>query len=167
MSIYLFPQTMCDDIQKMLNSFWWGSKNRTSKGINWLSWDKLSMRKECGGLGFYDLQAFNLALLAKQGWKFINDPNALVTRVFKAKYFPHVDFLEANLGHNPSYYWHSVWCSQSLLKEGMRWRIGDGSRIHIWDQPWLRDDGRTLQSPPIACSETLTLRDLRTYDSQA
>lgn len=72
------------------------------------------MRKEDGGMGFYDFQAFNLALLAKQGWKFVDDPNALLTRVFKTKYFPNGDFLNANLGHNPSYCWCSVWCSQSF-----------------------------------------------------
>lgn len=94
--------------------------------------------EEDGGMGFRDLQAFNLALLAKQGYKFIDDPNALVTRVFKAKYFPNADFLEANLGHNPSYCWRSVWSSQSILKEGFRWRVGEGSRINIWRQPWLR-----------------------------
>lgn len=114
MSIYLLPQTFCDEIKKMLNSFWWGSKNRTSKGIKWLSWEMLSMRKDDGGMGFYDFQAFNLALLAKQGWKFVDDPNALLTRVFKTKYFPNGDFLNANLGHNPSYCWCSVWCSQSF-----------------------------------------------------
>lgn len=124
------------------------------------------MRKEVGGMGFRDLQAFNLALLAKQGWKFIEEPSSLVTRVFQAKYFPQVDFIDANLGHNPSYCWHSLWCSQSLLKEGLRWRISDGSKINIWRQPWLRDEVKCLQSAPMAGSDTMTMKDLRTSDLQ-
>lgn len=51
----------------MINSFWWGSNRRQGKGINWLSWDKLTMGKEYGGMGFRHLFGFNLTMLGKQG----------------------------------------------------------------------------------------------------
>ncbi|CAN0918167.1 hypothetical protein LINGRAHAP2_LOCUS30711 [Linum grandiflorum] len=44
-------------------------------------------------------------MLGKQGWQLLTDPNALVTRIYKAKYFPEVDFLSTALGSNPSYIW--------------------------------------------------------------
>ena len=47
----------------------------------WLSWEKMCAPKEKGGLGFQDLIAFNLALLAKQGWHLQMNPNSLVHRV--------------------------------------------------------------------------------------
>ena len=58
--------------------------------------------KEKGGLGFRDLKAYNLALLAKQGWRLQNNPHSLVYRVLKARYFPNIDFLHAELGTKPS-----------------------------------------------------------------
>lgn len=43
------------------------------KGIKWLSWTNMSMSKIAGGLGFRDLHGFNLALLRKHCWNFINN----------------------------------------------------------------------------------------------
>ena len=41
----------------------WGQIDGKSK-MPWLSWDMVCTPKEEGGLGFCDLKAFNLALLA-------------------------------------------------------------------------------------------------------
>lgn len=56
-----------------------------------------------GGLGFRDLRSFNLALLAKQGWRIMQDTSTLLHQIYKAKHFPHKKFLDLNLGHNPLY----------------------------------------------------------------
>lgn len=45
--------------------FWWSKGEKESK-IHWLAWDRMTEAKENGGLGFKDLEAFNLALLRKQ-----------------------------------------------------------------------------------------------------
>jgi len=59
---------------RCLNTSWWNSKGDRCKGINQLRWEKLSQRKENGGMGFQDLKASNMALLGKQGWKIISKP---------------------------------------------------------------------------------------------
>ena len=59
--------------------------------------------KSCGGMGFKQLKQFNLALLAKQGWRLQMGQNSLVYQVFKAKYFSNCDFVNASLGKKPSY----------------------------------------------------------------
>jgi hypothetical protein len=140
MSVFLLPMSIGDEIEKMLNSFWWGIKENGSKGIRWMSWDKLTMRKEWGGMGFRNIYGFNLAMLGKQGSNLLTNSDAMVSKVFKAKYFPNGNFLGASLGHNPSYVWRSIWSSQTLLKHGYRWKIGDGSLIPIESTPWLRNE---------------------------
>lgn len=106
-------------------------------------------------------------MLGKQGWKFISQPNAMVTRFFKAKYFPRHEFLEANRGSNPSYIWHSIWSSKLLLAEGHRWAIGDGSRIHIWYFAWLRGGQLKLTgAPPNAFVQQVTVHDLMTHGTK-
>lgn len=76
-------------------------------------------------------------MLGKQAWKLITHPESLLARMVKAKYFPTGSFLTAHLGHNPSYTWRSLHSTQNLLKLGYRWRVGDGSNINIWEEPWL------------------------------
>ena len=120
----------------MIRNFWWDQRNHGSK-LAWVSWKKMCKSKLYGGMGFRNLQAFNLALLAKQGWRILTNPTSLVARVYKAKYFPFEDVLNSRMGSNPSYAWRSIYKSLRVLKEGTRWRVGNGKRIHIWEDRWL------------------------------
>jgi hypothetical protein len=128
----------------MLNSFWWGG-GTNNKGIRWLSWERLACDKREGGLGFWDFKAFNMAMVAKQGWKIMTKPNKLVAKIFKARYFSHSPLLEANLGSNPSYVWRR---SCNVLKIACRWSISDGSKVKAIEDPWLRGPGRGWVSAP-------------------
>ncbi|WJX93691.1 hypothetical protein P8452_75185 [Trifolium repens] len=139
MSIFTLPSSLCDEIEKMLNSFWWGHSGAQNRGIHWLSWDKLSMHKNDGGMGFKNLATFNLALLGKQGWRILTTPNTLIAKLYKAKYFPNGEFLESSLGHNPSFVWRSICNSKFILRAGCRWRIGNGNNIPLWNENWLVD----------------------------
>ncbi|XP_058755068.1 uncharacterized protein LOC131628221 [Vicia villosa] len=137
MSIYILPEAVISDIEKRLNAFWWcGGSNRN--GIRWMAWDKLACSKREGGLGFRDFRAFNMAMVAKQGWFIMNNSQALVSRFSKARYFPKTTFFDANLGYNPSFVWRSIWKAREVLTIGCRWSIGDGSHIKVMNEPWIR-----------------------------
>ena len=88
-------------------------------------------------MGFRDLQAFNLAMLARQGWRMLEEPSSLMACLYKAKYFPNYDVLRASIGSNPSYARRSIHKSLKVLKQGTRWRVGNGKLVHIWDDKWL------------------------------
>jgi hypothetical protein len=160
MSVYLMPDSIIFDIEKMLNSFWWGDGSN-KKGIRWLAWDKLARPKVEGGLGFRNFHAFNKSMIAKQAWKFVSEPDKLVSRVFKARYFPRTSLFDAKIGANPSYAWRSIWNSRDVLINGCRWKIGDGRKIKVMTEPWIRgEESLWLQSPQPQSMYDLFVNDL-------
>lgn len=80
-----------------------------------MSWERMCIVKQTGGLGFKDMRMFNIAMLAKQGYRLLNNLNPLVKSIMKAKY-SHTDFLNAKLGENPSYMWSSIHEYQGVVK---------------------------------------------------
>ncbi|KAK9998185.1 hypothetical protein SO802_017788 [Lithocarpus litseifolius] len=102
-----------------------------------VSWDKLCTPKEEGGLGFHDLKALNLTLLAKQERRLQTNTSYLVYRVLKDKYFPDSDFLKAKLGSHPSYAWRSILATLNIVRKGCKWQVGNGASIDIWTDKWL------------------------------
>ncbi|XP_075662878.1 uncharacterized protein LOC142632325 [Castanea sativa] len=47
------------------------------------------------------------------------------------------DFVHASLGNRPSYVWRSIYAAQEIVKKGMRWNIGNGKKIWIWEDKWI------------------------------
>ena len=88
-------------------------------------------------MDFKDLALFNDAQLAKQAWRLFRNKSTLFYRVFKSKFFPHYSFMEVVDSQASSYAWQSILKGKEVLKKGMRWRVGDGTSIRIWIDPWL------------------------------
>ena len=112
-------------------------------------------------MGFRDLKAFNLALLAKQGWRILENPRSFVRRVYKAKYFMKVPFLQAKLGKQPSYAWRSIFAAKEIIVRGSQWNIGNGQRVHIWVDSWIpRPDSFSVINPRTPQAEAKLVAEL-------
>ena len=101
-------------------------------------------------MGFKDLALFNDALLAKQAWRLPQNKNSLFYRVFKPNFFPHCSIMEVTKSQARSYAWRSILKGREVLKEGMRWRVANGSSIRIWSDPWLPLEFLSFTSSPAA-----------------
>lgn len=64
--------------------------------------------KEKGGPGFRDLYSFNMAMLARQGWRLIQHPESLCAKVLRARYFPEGDLLNTTIKPGISYSCKSI-----------------------------------------------------------
>ncbi|CAM8960074.1 unnamed protein product [Rhodiola kirilowii] len=131
MACFKIPVTLCRKLVGDCLKFWWNnSKNR---GIHWIKAEELFKDKNNGGMGFCKWELMNMAMLAKQGWRLLTDPDLLVTRLFKAKYFPDSDFLSAGLGSRPSYAWRGINEVASIVRYGAEWDSREGK------YQWRRD----------------------------
>lgn len=160
MSVFQLPIGTCKEIDRCLARFWWSKS--TGRGIHWRKWDKLCVPKCEGGMGFREIVGFNQALLAKQGWRLLMNPDSLVARMLKAKYFPRESFLSAGLGSSPSFLWRSFLWGRELLQDGLRRQIGNGLDTSVYMDPWVPGlDGFRVQ-PSGNVDLTLKVADLRT-----
>ena len=97
--------------------------------------------KYMDGLGFRDIELFNLALLARQIWRILQEPSSLSAQVLKAVHFPDGDFLEAQIGTSPSRIWRAIVDGEDVLCQGLIRRIGTGEATDIWAMNWIPRDG--------------------------
>ncbi|KAH1106130.1 hypothetical protein J1N35_009898 [Gossypium stocksii] len=136
MACFLLPKSFCVELENIMSSFWWRN-NHGKRGLHWCEWKSLCATKEEGGMGFRHLSSFNIAVLAKQGWRLLRYPNSLLARTLKAKYFKNTDFLNSSLGNLPSFTWKSIWEARGFFLKEMGWRIGDGQSVSVWDDAWV------------------------------
>ncbi|KAK6131123.1 hypothetical protein DH2020_035122 [Rehmannia glutinosa] len=137
MSCFKLPVHIYKEICKISTKFWWGSSKNSGKKISWVAWDKLALPKSDGGLGFQDLGLFNEALLTKQLWRLVSQPNLLISKVLKAKYFSKGGLLGCVPRSGDSWVWKSWLKSKKALEMGLRLQVGSGNVVRIWEAPWL------------------------------
>ena len=128
----------------------------------------MCLSKDAGGMGFRDIQAFNLAMLGKQSWHLATNLDSLLARSLKARYYPRTSLLEAQKVHNSSYSWRSILDTQGLLKKGIRWRVGNGTDISVWNDGRLPKNIQFKASPPLVeVDQDMKVCDLINEDRSA
>ena len=123
----------------MLNSFCWGDSSPNSRGLHWLSWEKLFTLKVFCCIGFKSFKAFNMAMVGKQAWKLVSNPDYLIMWLLKAKYFPWGNYYGAAIVHNSIYVLHNIYSVKDVIWRGFQCNICIGESIRVWDHLWLHN----------------------------
>jgi hypothetical protein len=74
-------------------------------------------------MGFRDMKMFNQALLARQAWRLLQNPESLCAQVLRAKYYPNGNLIETVFTGNASSTWQTIEYGLELLKKRVIWRI--------------------------------------------
>ena len=97
--------------------------------------------KFLGGMGFRAIELFNLALLARQAWRILQNPNTLSARILKVVYYPDSDVLHAELGSKPSRVWRAISEGRDVLAV-----LPKGS-FDALAQGWIQTHGMIIGYP--------------------
>lgn len=80
-------------------------------------------------------------MFAKQSWRIIRNPDSLLSKILRGKYFKDENFLEGPIGNSPFMAWRSICWGRDLFAKGFRWRVGNGNLITIDKDPWINRKG--------------------------
>jgi hypothetical protein len=115
MSCFDLTKSFCEQVRALISRYWWSQQDKDK--MHWIQWDVLKQPKYAGGMGFRDLYAFNIAMLAKQGWRLIHKPESLCGQILRARYFPNGDIFKAGAVRGMSYTWRSILKGLTLVKK--------------------------------------------------
>ncbi|GKU98577.1 hypothetical protein SLEP1_g11563 [Rubroshorea leprosula] len=149
MSAYKIPKGILYPLDKIRRNFLWGETGEEKK-ISWVSWERVCMNKECGGLGVKDLRKFNLAFLGKWWGRLAKREEGLWRKVIIGKYGERgghwLDWVRDNSGGG-SIWWRDI---QNLnagdggnvgwLTEGFRIKVGEGNGVSFWWDKWCGEN---------------------------
>ncbi|GJW19403.1 RNA-directed DNA polymerase, eukaryota, reverse transcriptase zinc-binding domain protein [Tanacetum coccineum] len=140
---YLVPETVNKLLEKLRATFFWGGDNENRK-TSWINWPQVLAPKAHGGLGIGSLKSFNLALLQKWRWRFMNHPNSLWACLIKAIHGEDGGLISTH------YSMHGTWAnvvstihdlhnSNIIPNNSIRIKLGCGSKVRFWKDVWLGD----------------------------
>ncbi|GAU19703.1 hypothetical protein TSUD_78280 [Trifolium subterraneum] len=143
-SFFKAPRCVIKDIEKIQRTFLWGG-SLDEKKINWVKWDHVCLPKKNGGLGVKNLELFNIALLSKWRWRFLNHDNAIWNDLLRHRYghLPSSLLGKHDLisGGISSLWWRDVIssgniCNVDWFKSNIGCRVGNGNDIEFWHFKW-------------------------------
>lgn len=148
MSCFKLLQSLVKQLQSVLTRFWWDLSPEIRK-MCWVSWEKLSVPKSAGGLGFRKISQFNDAMLAKISWRILKSPNSLLAKILLGKYCHNAPLLNVGTTSGMSHGWRGILIGRDLLKKGLGWALGTGEKVNIWTEPWLSTDAPMAPIGPL------------------
>ncbi|XP_026410805.1 uncharacterized protein LOC113306033 [Papaver somniferum] len=89
---------------------------KIGKGIKFIAWDSINILKELGGLGFINLETFNIALICKLVWKILTAQEELWVQIMNSK---------------------NIYKCIEIIKRNSIWAVRCGTKVNIWLDNWV------------------------------
>lgn len=124
-SYFKVPNSVCSKMDSIIRASWWGHDHGEKK-VHLINLDKISQRKKLGGLGIKKFKYMNQCMLNKQYWRICQNPQSLLAKTVKARYFPACSIQEYRAKPHHSWVWRNIIKQEGpFLREG-KWRVVNG-----------------------------------------
>ena len=139
MSVHLLPKDTCNQIDKIMRDFWWGDSIEKKK-IHTIAWEKICQTRSNEGLGIRKIETFNKALVAKQFWRTGQNPQLLLAKTLKSKYYPKTNHIWEidQVPRNSSKMWKNIWQTKNSSLAQAKWQVGKEDSIRLRDSFWYK-----------------------------
>ena len=104
MWVYKIHKKNCKGFIVLMTHFWWGDKEKQRR-MHWVAWWKMCVTKNQGGMSFHAIHCSNLAMLAKQAWRLLENPDSLCASILRARGYLNGDLLNTKLKKGSSFTW--------------------------------------------------------------
>ncbi|KAJ4775464.1 RNA-directed DNA polymerase (reverse transcriptase)-related family protein [Rhynchospora pubera] len=135
-SVNLFPKKTINDLTSVARKFFWGKIGR-KKYLSLISWKKLQIPLDKGGLGIKDLELFNQALMLKWVWLLVDNRKSVWKEIIKDKYYTNKGFWGTINVRGSSLFWKNIQQLKHHFKDHIYWKIGNGETVNLRGEPWF------------------------------
>jgi hypothetical protein len=140
-------------LDKWISNFVWSGDVNTKK-ICTVSWSKVCISYEAGGLDLRPLANINSSLLLQLCWKFLSSDEQWAS-LCRAKYLRHGNPVQTYM---KSSIWPGIKDHVTTVKANTIWLIGSGKSILFWTDNWLGSPLVDTLNLPNNAPKSLTAR---------
>ncbi|XP_062089662.1 uncharacterized protein LOC133796198 [Humulus lupulus] len=116
MNIFLLPQSVIKEVEKLCMWFLWGH-NGSKSNFHLTAWSKVCLPKTLGGLGFGEGSIWNKAMLGKYIWAINHQQETLWVNWIHAVYLKGNNFWHYKLKTDTSLYWKKLCQLRNLFAQ--------------------------------------------------
>ena len=134
-SVFLLPQAVINDINKLLKNFLW-SQGETSKGKAKVAWENICKPKKQGGLGLKDIGVWNKAMITKHLWNIAEDKNTLWVKWISTVKLKGRSIWAVIEDASDSWGWRNILRLRQEVRQNIVTKVGDGKKASMWFDNW-------------------------------
>ncbi|KAF5800069.1 putative reverse transcriptase zinc-binding domain-containing protein [Helianthus annuus] len=145
LSFFKAPSGVVKGLEKIIRNFLWGGSSEVNK-IPWVSWNRVSVPVDMGGIGISSLSDVNVSLLSKWYWRYKNDAIGLWRKVIDSFHLGRNCWKSVPANNNIRGIWKNIVSvvektavGDMKLAQKFGCKLGSGDSIRFWLDSWACD----------------------------